>query len=68
VEDAKSVALLWCISTNVGRLLMVVVFLSLLTLKWTKVMCVANYAYTTTTFSPVKQVAILHLVGIRTIL
>jgi hypothetical protein len=35
---------------------MVVVFLSLLTLKWTEVMRVANYAYTGATFSPVKQV------------
>ena len=56
MKDAKSFALLWCISTNVGKLLMVVVFLSLLTPKWTEVISVANYAYTGATFSPVKQV------------
>ena len=45
-----------CISTNVGTSLMAVVLLSLLTLKWTEVMSVANYAYNSATFSPVKQV------------
>ncbi|KAG0585600.1 hypothetical protein KC19_2G024300 [Ceratodon purpureus] len=59
VSAAQSWRLWWMgrlRSTNVGTSLMVVVLLSLLTLKWTEVISVANYAYTSARFSPVRQV------------